>query len=470
MIGAPGQQAASRKAGNNGIISGARVAPGKRLLIVFTRHPEPGRAKTRLIPLLGAEGAADLQRQMTLRTIVTARRAQRRISADIDVRYSGGDPSVFGLWLGPDLSYRPQGGGDLGRRMAESFGEGFAAGAAEVVIIGADIPNLTEDLLERAFASLAGSDLVLGPALDGGYYLIGLRRAIPELFEAIAWGAGEVLGRTLELAERLGLSVAMLDPLPDVDEPEDISAWQAVSAWPPAAPGQPKISIVIPTLNEAGGIGALLADLLPEPGVELIVADGGSDDSTRDVATAYGARVVQIPPGRARQMNAGAQAASGEILLFLHADTRLPWGFGDAIRAALARRDVAGGAFAFRLDTYSLALRLIEWATNLRSIWLQLPYGDQALFIRTRLFHELGGYPEEPVMEDVLLVRRLRRFGRIVTLGLPAVTSARRWRRLGVWRTTLIHLVAMAAYCVGASPVSIARWYRHIGYYRRPDA
>lgn len=465
MIGAPTQTMASRKACGNGIISRAQGSQGKRRLIVFTRHPEPGKAKTRMIPLLGAEGAANLQRQMTLRTIITSRRAARRIPVEIEVRYSGGDPAGFGAWLGPDLSYRPQGGGDLGRRMAKALGAAFTEGTSEAVIIGTDIPNLTDDLLERAFESLARCDLVLGPALDGGYYLIGLRRAIPELFEDVAWGTGEVLGRTRERAERLGLSVALLDPLTDVDEPEDLAAWQAVPAWPPAAPGQAKISIVIPTLNEADGIGELLADLLPEPGVELIVADGGSADATRDVATAYGAHVLQTPPGRARQMNAGAQIASGEILLFLHSDTRLCWGFGDAIRAALARPDVAGGAFAFRLDARSPALRLVEWATNLRSRWFQLPYGDQALFVRTRQFHALGGYPEEPVMEDILLVRRLRRLGAVVTLGLPAVISARRWRRLGVWRTTALHLAAIAAYGVGVSPASIARWYHRIGYY-----
>lgn len=469
MIGAPEQNMAWRRADGTEITSRPWGAPGKRRLIVFTRYPESGKAKTRLIPLLGAEDAADLQRQMTLRTIIIARRVRRRLSAQIDVRYSGGDPAAFGAWLGPDVNYRPQGGGDLGRRMAESLHEAFAEGASEAMIIGSDIPNLTVELLERAFESLARCDLVLGPAFDGGYYLIGLRRAMPELFDNIAWGTGEVLGRTLERAKRLGLSVALLDPLMDIDEPEDLSAWQAVPAWPPTAPGKPKISIIIPTLNEAEWIGSLMADLLPEPGVEVIVADGGSEDVTRDVAMAYGARVLQIPAGRARQMNAGAQAASGEILLFLHADTHLPWGFGDAIRAALARPEIAGGAFAFRLDVRSPALRLIEWGSNLRSHWLQLPYGDQAIFVRTRQFHELGGYPEEPLMEDVLLVRRLRRLGAIVTLCLPAVTSARRWQRLGVWRTTVLHLAAIAAYGVGVPPATIARWYKRIGYYRRPD-
>lgn len=469
MIGDPTQTMASRKACGKGIGPSAHGSQGKRRLIVFTRYPEPGKAKTRMIPLLGAEGAAGLQRQMTLRTVVNARRMRRRISAELEVRYSGGDPVGFGAWLGRDLNYRPQGEGDLGRRMAESLRQAFTEGAAEAVIIGTDIPNLTEDLLERAFASLAQCDLVLGPALDGGYYLIGLRRAIPELFEEIAWGTGEVLARTLERAQRLGLAVALLDPLTDVDEPEDLAAWQAVPSWPPALPGQPKISIVIPTLNEADGIGELLADLLLEPGVELIVADGGSDDATREVASAYGARVLQTPPGRAGQMNAGAQIASGEILLFLHADTRLRWGFGDAIRAALARPDVAAGAFAFRLDAPSPALRLFQWAANLRSRWLQLPYGDQALFIRTRQFHQLGGYPAEPVLEDILLVRRLRRVGAVVTLALPAATSARRWRRLGVWRTTVLHLAAIAAYGVGVSPATIARWFHHLGTDRRPS-
>ncbi|MGB9619788.1 MAG: TIGR04283 family arsenosugar biosynthesis glycosyltransferase, partial [Armatimonadota bacterium] len=159
---------------------------------------------------------------------------------------------------------------------------------------------------------------------------------------------------------------------------------------------------------------------------------------------------------------AGAQAASGSILLFLHADTRLPERFDEHVRRALRQPRVVAGAFRLRIDGPEPALRLIEWGTYFRSRYLQMPYGDQALFLKAPIFHALGGFPDLPIMDDFVLVRRLRRLGRIVILPVPVVTSSRRWQELGVWRTTWINQKVIAGYYLGVAPRRLAQWY-HAG-------
>lgn len=199
----------------------------KERLIIFTRYPEAGKTKTRLIPALGTQGAANLQRQMTEHTLsqVSELLCLRPIS--VEVRFEGGELTLMQDWLGHDIVYQPQGKGDLGCRMARSLSTAMLAGIDRVVIIGTDCPDLNAQLMAQAFHQLhLAHDLVLGPAIDGGYYLIGLRRFIPELFSGISWGTAEVLQKTLEIANNLNLSVAYLPQLADVDRPEDLLVWE----------------------------------------------------------------------------------------------------------------------------------------------------------------------------------------------------------------------------------------------------
>ncbi len=428
-------------------------------LIVFTRYPEPGTTKTRLIPALGPEGAADLHRQMAEHSLVQARRLQEQRPVALEVRFDGGSEERMRAWLGADVACVPQGEGDLGERMARAFREAFWHGVERIVIVGTDCPALTADLMSAALAALGDHDLVLGPATDGGYTLIGLRRELPQLFAGVPWGTGKVLERTLAIAEQAQLRVRLLERLDDVDRPEDLPAWERVTQSRAARARLERISIIIPALDEAANIEAAIASAQAAPGVEIIVADGGSSDGTPGLAAAHGAKVITSPAGRARQMNAGAEAATGDILLFLHADTRLPHGYDAHVREALALPRAIAGAFAFRVDARLRRLRLIEWLANFRSRRLHMPYGDQGIFLRAETFHELGGFPDQPIMEDFELMRRLKRRGRIVNVPEPAVTSARRWLRIGTFRTTMINQVAIVAYWLGVSPARIARWY-----------
>jgi rSAM/selenodomain-associated transferase 1 len=197
-------------------------------LIIFTRYPEAGKAKTRLIPALGAEGAAALHRQMADHTVLQVQGFQFQHPLCVEVRFAGGNRDLMQRWLGKDLMYTIQGEGDLGDRMARSFEAAFKAGVDRVLIIGTDCPDLNPGLFAQAFDHLQQQDLVLGPARDGGYYLIGLGRFIPQLLIGIAWSTATVLAQTLAIAQQLDLSVAMLPVLSDVDDPDDLEVWQRV--------------------------------------------------------------------------------------------------------------------------------------------------------------------------------------------------------------------------------------------------
>jgi rSAM/selenodomain-associated transferase 2 len=219
------------------------------------------------------------------------------------------------------------------------------------------------------------------------------------------------------------------------------------------------LSVIVPTLDEESAVATTLA-AARQPGLdELIVVDGGSGDATVAVARALADRVLVAPRGRAQQMNAGAIAARGDILLFLHADSRLPAGYPGLVRDALVPPDVVGGRFDLRLDAVGIAYRAIERLISLRSRLTRVGTGDQAIFVRRDVFARLGGYPHVPLMEDVALSRALKRLGRVACLRATVTTSARRWQRHGLIRTVLLMWMLRGAYYAGIPPERLARAY-----------
>lgn len=221
----------------------------------------------------------------------------------------------------------------------------------------------------------------------------------------------------------------------------------------------PSLTVIIPALNEEARIETAIRSARAYDKVKVIVADGGSEDQTAVRAAALGAQVVSAPRGRAAQMNAAAQAATeSQTLLFLHADTSLPPDYAEHVERTLARPGVVAGAFRLRIDLAGRRLQLIAAAANARSRWLRLPYGDQALFMRAHTFHEIGGFTNLPVMEDVDLIRRLRRRGRIALAPATVITSARRYEQRGPLRLALTHQAMLAAFLFGIAPARIARW------------
>ncbi|MGC2062887.1 MAG: TIGR04283 family arsenosugar biosynthesis glycosyltransferase [Thermodesulfovibrionales bacterium] len=221
------------------------------------------------------------------------------------------------------------------------------------------------------------------------------------------------------------------------------------------------ISVIIPALNEAANISTCIEAVCAEGGeIEIIVADGGSTDNTRPLASGYpGLKVVESKRGRGIQMNTGAFAASGDVFIFLHADTTLEKGWSQSIRETLEDGSFAGGAFTFSVDNPSSKYRLVEAWVQMRCALFGLPYGDQAIFIRKDIFRILGGYRDIPLMEDVDLIGRMKKIGRIAILDKKAFTSGRRWTENGLVKTASVNQITMLLYKLGVSPERLYRLY-----------
>ncbi|MDP1691336.1 MAG: TIGR04283 family arsenosugar biosynthesis glycosyltransferase [Burkholderiaceae bacterium] len=228
---------------------------------------------------------------------------------------------------------------------------------------------------------------------------------------------------------------------------------------------RPALCIVVPVLDEAQTLASRLQALQPfrERGARLVVADGGSEDDTLEIARAHADLALLAPRGRAAQMNAGAAACPADVLLFLHADTTLPDNADVLVRRATLG-PFAWGRFDVRIDSPRPLLRVVSALMNLRSRWTGIATGDQALFVRHDLFRRIGGFPELPLMEDIAVSRTLKAQGPPACLRERVTTSARRWERHGAWRTIFLMWRLRAAYFFGADPRQLAIRY---GYHPR---
>jgi rSAM/selenodomain-associated transferase 2/rSAM/selenodomain-associated transferase 1 len=434
----------------------------KNRVVMLARYPRLGEVKTRLVPPLSAEGALDLHDRLARHTLHSLLAAQATGDARAEVRTDAAFARVAYDWLGRGFAVRYQGEGDLGDRIRLAFGESFARGSERVVVVGSDCPRLSATHLRDALSRLDGVDVVLGPADDGGYYLVALakvraKESVPVLFSGVEWGTSNVLDRTLSICEENGLTWALLEQLPDVDRPDDVAGAELALAAD-TLPTHARVSVVIPALDDVELVSAAIASARAGGASEVIVADGGSRDRTREIAEKADALVVESPAGRAAQMNAGAAVASGDILLFLHADTLLPANAAALARDVLATPGTVAGAFGFAVPPGARFSRLISAVGSWRARLTGRPYGDQALFLSARVFREMGGFPDLPTMEDLEMVMRLQRLGRIAILDDVAVTSARAWERNGLVRTTLVNLTGIVAYRMGADPERVAWW------------
>lgn len=443
-------------------------------LIIFARLPAEGKNKTRLIPAFGEAGATAIYRYLVAHTLAQVAKVRAEGSVAVSIYYTGGTEDemcaalgdVPGAALGDALNFYPQVDGDLGIKMAAALDDAFKRGRKRAVVIGTDAPDIQARHLQEAMQKLETSNVVLGPAEDGGYYLIGMNQLHRNLFSGIPWSTEQVFSQTLNRIRASRLRYQTLQCLSDVDYPEDVLCVKGRSDFKELSEEcwrslDGRLSVIIPTLNEAKNLLRTLSSVgRPEERLEIVVADGGSDDETCQIARDWGCRVIEVKQrGRAAQQNAAAAIATGEYLLFLHADTRLPADYHEACMAIRSQGAVAG-AFRLQIDDparkYRWLERLVEW----RSRWLKLPYGDQALLVEAALFYRLRGFEKLDIMEDYEFVRRVQRHGPLKLISSSVVTSARRWQKKGVLRTTCINQLCVLAYHLGIPNRKIASWYR----------
>lgn len=428
-------------------------SPRPDRVIIFTRYPTPGKTKKRLIPALGPIGAAEVQREMSEKILNVVRKAASGKTMDVEVCFEDGTTSKMARWLGPGLTFSAQVQGDMGERLGAAFDQAFRKGAKRIVLIGADIPEACERHIHQAFEALGDHDLVFGPSSDGGYWLLGMKGPAA-LFHGIAWGTRRVLEQSIAMAREKDLTTQRLETLTDLDRKEHLG--RLMPEW---AIGRPTISVIIPTLNEANHVQGIIEGARSD-GVECIVVDGGSTDNTVALAKNAGARVYISQPGRAVQQNRGAKLALGSVLLFLHADTVLPGDYAFQVFETLMDRRMVLGAFRFKTDMDHPMMKGIEALTNFRARFLGLPYGDQGLFLRKEVFRRVKGFPRVPIAEDLFFVRKLSRLGRIGIAPGHVVTSARRWRKVGLLRTTLLNQIIVAGCYLGVPTRKLVPLYK----------
>jgi rSAM/selenodomain-associated transferase 2/rSAM/selenodomain-associated transferase 1 len=429
---------------------------------MLTRHPRLGDVKRRIAATLGDEAALDIHDRLARHTLRQLLALSACDEARVEVRSDASFVHATREWLGRGPRYRYQGEGDLGRKILFAFAHAFDHGDERVVVVGSDCPWLTARHLRQALEALDSSDVVIGPATDGGYYLVGLVRrcrqaALPFLFEDVPWGSSDVLAQTQHIAENQGLSTIMLEELNDVDVPEDVAGAEAALAAARTS-ARDRVSVVIPALDDEDLVGDAVRSAIEGGAYEVIVVDGGSHDATREVAERAGARTVTSAPGRAVQMNTGARLTRGEILCFLHADTLLPMNHAQLIRAALADSSDVAAAFDFRVAGSEGRSALISALGQARWRVTRMPYGDQAICVPRFVFEALDGFPELPTMEDYAFSLRLKKYGAIARIPVAALTSRRAWDEHGLLVTTAVNVSTITGYRLGVSPHRLAKW------------
>jgi rSAM/selenodomain-associated transferase 2/rSAM/selenodomain-associated transferase 1 len=443
-------------------------------ICVFAKPPEPGNAKTRLAPAVGAHGAAALAEaflQDTWTAVSSLPWARAVIASTASFRPSGlgGSPEI---WL--------QGEGDLGARLERIFRRALSESDCAFAL-GADSPGLPPRLLEQARDAMREADAVIGPCEDGGFYLLGLRQCPAGLLAEIRWSELDTFEQVSARLRQAGLRVLILDPWFDVDHPEDLEKLRKkIVAGEIKADATRKtldilsfaetaatlrVSVILPVLNERESLPRAIASLESQPWVhEIIVVDAGSTDGTREwLRQQKRTAVIESVPGKGLQINAGAQKAAAEFLLFLHADSFLPPDAGEQIQKILRAEKNAGGCFCVRFEeTGPWSLKLVSAGINLRTRLARTGTGDQAIFVRKEAFARAGGCPDWPLFEDVELVRRIKKQGEFGVVSSAVTISPRRYLRNGVLKTACLIYALRLAFWFGVSPFKLKVWFSDV--------
>jgi uncharacterized protein len=401
-----------------------------KALLVFIRYPEAGKVKTRLARGVGEQKAAGIYEKLLRRTLGIVSDFQfRNPDVRVVLYHTPEDPphkvkaKFKGCW-----EFCSQEGRHLGMRMENAVRSAFCAGAGRVVLIGSDIADIQVADLEEAFEKTQPGTAVLGPASDGGFYLIGLREPSDSPFRFEQWGTGDIFSRTIRDLRDSGFQTSLVSERKDIDRPEDLRMLDGNFIFNSA------LSVVIPTLSGPGKISPLLdylTDLL-WPGDEIIAVQGRAQD--RVTVHPHSGSIIRVesPKGRGIQQEAGAKVAGGDLFLFLHDDTIPPSNFAYQVRKECEDGKVALGCFRLEFSPSNRLLDLIARWADWRAAALRLPYGDQCLFCRRDIFEKAGGFRKKYLMEDTDLVKRCRKLGRLVVVPSKVITSPERYTRKGI--------------------------------------
>ena len=449
-------------------------------LIVFTRGYTAMRVKTRMEPALTSSQCSEVHRAFLL-DIATMCSNLSCKGVDIIISIaSTDDGATRRVFSQSAVRFVEQAPGSFADRMTNAFTNTFAMGYKRVAIIGSDSPELTADCIMDVFERLKTKDAVFGPSTDGGFYLAGLSVAQPRLFGIDGYGTANAMSNLEKRARSMQLDYELLSPMNDMDTLFDLqclySRLRSSQEKPQATWGalmrlkdegvpvaERSISVVVPVYNEEKQIPALIENLGGmKPYCELLFVDGGSTDSTVHLLSPE-FKVLQSVKGRGKQLNCGARASHGELLLFLHADSRLPKGALAEVRRVL--KTSSFGCFGIRFTSKRPAMICCSFLSNFRAKYRRTPFGDQGMFMERSLFNKLGGFKDLPLMEDYQMSLDLQELGvRPVLAHKRILTSSRRYdgslfKQLG----TMVHMGRLRKmYRDGKDPQYIASLYADI--------
>lgn len=419
-------------------------------IIIFMRYPETGKVKSRLAAAVSPEEASAVYEKLVRRTLGTAAEAGRtRPGTEIYLCFTPSDKEadVRAAFPGP-WKFFPQEGSHLGERMDRAMRRVLSAGRpCRVVLAGTDLADIQAGDFQTALKILDSGQAVLGPARDGGFYLIGLDRPSPSAFRPESWGTAGIFSRTRGLLETDGFSVQTLDCRRDVDRREDLAFFHSIPMF------QVRLSVIIPTIRPIDRLLPLVRLLEAQiwPGDEIVIVRAGSGGHFVPVEASAKTRCFISPRGRGRQMNRGAHAARGDFFFFLHDDCLPPPNFAYHIRRTLLDTSPALGCFRLAFSPSTPALDLIAKWADTRTRLLHLPYGDQGLFCSRKTFFAIGGFLREYLMEDVAFVSGCLRTGRLECLPYVMQASPRKYLNGGILRTSLKNHLLMLLYRLGVS-------------------
>ena len=407
-----------------------------KAFIVFTRIPLEHKTKTRLLPYYTPKQCVGLHLAMLKDLAATLNRLDNSIK--IYIYYlPEGDVSIIKNIFGDDKTYREQRGEDLGDKMYNAISEALSEGASAVSLSGTDIPMLSAEDIESSFTVLENNDIVISPTEDGGYYLVGMKKADKEIFDIEGYGTGSVFENTKQKIEDMRLSLGTGRRLRDIDTKEDIKAYYGIirtdldfrkTHTAIFLKENKSIAIIIPTYNEEETIVSLMNQLKGiKDRCEIVFVDGGSTDNTVKLIEESKFRLLHSKKGRNNQMNLGALSVEADILFFLHCDSTLP---PNPLKEILDLMEVyRAGCFGIAFKSLSPLMFICRYISNHRVFDRKVMFGDQGIVIDRDLFMEIGMYPDLPIMEDYQLSLTLKEKG--VKLGMARhriYTSARRFK------------------------------------------